>query len=622
MAETIIKIAPAPRAGLPAGTRLSDGAYEIEKIIAAGGMGEVYRGRLVETDDPVAIKMIKPEFAGDEAILSLFRKEASALHSLSHDAIVRYFGIAMDSRLNRHYLAMEFVDGPSLSDRVKQKPLTYEQVTVLRQRVASGLQAAHAKGIIHRDISSDNIILPGGEIAQAKIIDFGIARTTDARHSTVIGSGFAGKYNYVSPEQLGLFGSDVTNRSDIYSLGLVLIEAALGKPLDMSGSQADVVEKRKTVPDLSALDPRLRPLLTRMLQPDPKNRFASMAEVAAFTAPVPKPVGKIAAVAVGAVLLLSGGGAAAYFLMSSPAPTQAEKAEPQSRPPSPARPAEQALAPTPAPAPTPPAPLPATPLPATPALPSPAPSPPQAATPAPPPPAPAPPAPAPQPAAEAFRVPALSAGDRLSRMAKYVRYFDGGPCFYLSPTEMTERKASIDAFSLSDRQVQQFETDFRLVNGIAPQISTAHLSPAQCPAVAFLQRLDTEPVPSNVRFELRQTTLRPGQRLQGQIEGMGDRSVTLLTVSDKGRLKILPTPRRERGNTVIDLHVDDDDDTAPGSKLLIAVAASKPLTSLEGLASAKTATAWEALPAVLEEALKRNDAAATFAVPKLIRIER
>jgi len=215
MAETIIKAAVNVRTGLPAGTRLSDDTYELEKVIAAGGMGEVYRGRLVETGDPVAIKMIKPEFAGDEAILSLFRKEASALYSLSHDAIVRYFIFSVDKRLSRPYLAMEYVDGPSLNDRIKQSPLTFDQLNTLRQRVASGLQAAHDKGIIHRDMSSDNIILPGGNIATAKIIDFGIARTQDIRHATVIGSGFAGKFNYVSPEQLGLFGSEVSaaNRS-------------------------------------------------------------------------------------------------------------------------------------------------------------------------------------------------------------------------------------------------------------------------------------------------------------------------------------------------------------------------------------------------------------------------
>jgi serine/threonine protein kinase len=632
MAETVIKLAPTPRTGLPAGTRLSDGAYEIEKMIAAGGMGEVYRGRLVETDDPVAIKMIKPEFAGDEAILSLFRKEASALHTLSHDSIVRYFGIAVDSRLNRHYLAMEFVDGPSLSDRVKQKPLSYDEVTVLRERVASGLQAAHNKGIIHRDISSDNIILAGGDIGGAKIIDFGIARTTDTRHSTVIGSGFAGKYNYVSPEQLGLFGSDVTNRSDIYSLGLVLAEAALGKPIDMSGSQAEVVEKRKVVPDLSALDARLRPLLSKMLQPDPKNRFASMAEVAAWAAPAPKSVGKIVALA-GVALVLCGGGAAAYFLMSGPSGQTAKKPEPpvQAATPAPPKPTEQALTPTAPPPPTPakppeqvltptvpPAPKPPEPAPVpTPPPPTPAPAkPPEQALA--PPPAPTPP---PPPATEAFRLPALNAAERTARMLKYVRYFDGGPCFFLSPTDVTDRKAAIDVFSLADQQVQQFETDFRLVNGIAPQVSTAHLTAAQCPGVAFLQRLDPDPAPGGLRLDLRQTVVRPGQRLQGQIEGLGDRTAALLVIGDKGRLKVLPL-RRERGNAVIDARIDDDDDTVPSSKLVIAVAGAKPLTSLETLASAKTAMAWEALPGVLEEALKRNDPTATLAVPKLIRIER
>jgi serine/threonine-protein kinase len=234
---------------------------------------------------------------------------------------------------------------------------------------------------------------------------------------------------------------------------------------------------------------------------------------------------------------------------------------------------------------------------------------------------PAPPVQQPPPAVEAFRVPTLSAADRVARMLKYVRYFDGGPCFFLSPTDVTDRKAAIDAFGPSGQQVQQFETDFRLVNGIAPQISAAQLAPAQCPAIAFLQRLDSDFTPS-LHFELRQATLRPGQRLQGYIEGVGERTVALLVVGDKGRLKVLPPLRRERGNAVIDVRIDDDDDTVPGSKLLIAMTGSKPFVSLEALTSAKAAMAWEALPAVLEEALKRNDPAATLAVPKLIRIER
>jgi serine/threonine-protein kinase len=593
MAETIIRVGTNVRTGLPAGTRLSDDTYELEKVIAAGGMGEVYRGRLVETGDPVAIKMIKPEFAGDEAILSLFRKEASALYSLSHDAIVRYFIFSVDKRLSRPYLAMEFVDGPSLTDRIKQAPLTFDQLNTLRQRVAAGLQAAHDKGIIHRDISSDNIILPGGNIATAKIIDFGIARTQDLRHATVIGSGFAGKFNYVSPEQLGLYGSEVSNRSDIYSLGLVLAEAARGKPLDMSGSQAEVVEKRKKVPDLTSIDVRLRPLLTRMLQPDPKNRFASMAEVVAWAPPSRKAGSTIAIAAGAALVVLGGGGAAAYFFMSGPtSPTQAER---KIEPAAPARPADQAaLAPAPAP----------------PSLSATQPSTPTTTATAQP-----PPAPQAQPAPEPLRLPALTAGDRTARMFQYVRYFDGGPCFYASPTEITDRKAAIDVFGLSDQQVQHFDADFRLVNGIAPQITMARLTAAQCPAVAFLQRLDPDPAKS-FRFDLRQTTLRPGQRLQGQIEGVGDRNISILAVGDSGRVKLLPAPRRERGNAVIDARIDDDDNAVPGSKLLIAIASTRPYT-LDG-----KPMAWESLPALLTEVSKRNEQASVIAVPKLVRIER
>src|SRR5258708_19239353 len=112
-------------------------------------------------------------------------------------------------------------------------------------------------------------MIPRGECARGKIIDFGIARATQLSEHTIIGGGFAGKYNYVSPEQLGLFGADVRAKSDIYSLGLVLVEALTGQPIDMGGSQAAILDKRRKVPDLGALDLRIRPLLARRLQPDP-----------------------------------------------------------------------------------------------------------------------------------------------------------------------------------------------------------------------------------------------------------------------------------------------------------------------------------------------------------------
>ncbi|MFJ5368705.1 serine/threonine-protein kinase, partial [Bosea sp. CER48] len=271
----------APRPNARIGSRLN-GIYEIESLIAVGGMGEVYKGRAIQTGDAVAIKMIRPDMALDEAVIALFRREAAALHNLYNEAIVRYYVFAIDPATETPYLAMEFVDGQPLSERIRQQPLSSEEANILRQRVGPGLHAAHRLGIVHRDISPDNIILPGGDPSRAKIIDFGIARSSLLGEGTVIGSGFAGKYNYVSPEQLGLYGGEVTGRSDMYSFALVLAEAVTGRPIDMGGSQVQILDKRRRLPDLSAVDARLRPLLARMLAPDPNDRPADMAEVAAW----------------------------------------------------------------------------------------------------------------------------------------------------------------------------------------------------------------------------------------------------------------------------------------------------------------------------------------------------
>jgi serine/threonine protein kinase len=270
------------------GTRLNN-VYEIERLVAQGGMGEVYRGFNIQTGDPVAIKMIRPEFANDPEIFDLFRREASILHSFTHDAIVRYFVFSVDPQLERAYLAMEFVEGPSLKKRLGSGPLSLAEVRILQKRVASALEAAHQHSVVHRDISPDNLIMPDGDVRSAKVIDFGIARARRAGEETILGGGFAGKLNYASPEQLGLAGGDVTAKSDIYSFGLVLAEALLGRPIDMAGSQAEMVDKRRVVPaELSWVEPTIRPLLQAMLQPLPENRPSSMAEVAAWEPSVPK----------------------------------------------------------------------------------------------------------------------------------------------------------------------------------------------------------------------------------------------------------------------------------------------------------------------------------------------
>jgi hypothetical protein len=313
-----------PRSRVAPGTTLN-GIYRIDHPIAAGGMGEIYKGYAIQTGDAVAIKMIRSDLAENESALALFRKEASSLHNLQHEAIVRYYLFSIDPQLGRAYLAMEFVDGTSLKDHLVRGPLSFEDTQILQQRIASGLHSAHKLGIIHRDVAPDNVILPGADVGAAKILDFGIARSTKAGEQTIIGSGFAGKYNYVSPEQLGLFGGDVTPKSDIYSFGLVLAECLQGRPIDMNGSQVEVIDKRRVVPDLSAIDPRFRPLLDKMLQPLPENRPATMAEVAAWlpavgkTARSRKPVeagsesqsggkaGMAIAAGLGALALLGGG---------------------------------------------------------------------------------------------------------------------------------------------------------------------------------------------------------------------------------------------------------------------------------------------------------------------------
>ena len=272
--------APAPAAGakpdatLPPGSLLGH-TYRIGAFLARGGMGEVYRARHAELNTEHAIKIILPELANNQRIVDLFRREASVLRNVRHDAVVAYDGVFRDEN-GRLYLVMEFADGPSLSTLMRDRPLDADEVRQLRDRLADGLAVAHDKGVIHRDISPDNVILPGSDLGKAKIIDFGISKAVDPEVKTIIGDDFAGKFSYVSPEQLGMFGGQIDGRSDIYSLGLVLAAAAQGEPLDMGLSPISVIEARRAVPDLSRVPAAVRADLAAMLQPDPAKRPQSM----------------------------------------------------------------------------------------------------------------------------------------------------------------------------------------------------------------------------------------------------------------------------------------------------------------------------------------------------------
>jgi serine/threonine protein kinase len=256
--------------------------YRIEAFLAKGGMGAVYRARHVVLESEHAIKVILSELAEDPQVIALMNQEARTLHTVKNDAVVEYQGLMLDE-FGRRYLVMEFVDGPSLASVIKDRRLGPSEVRVLRDRLARGLGAAHEKGVYHRDVSPDNVILPGGNIDNAKIIDFGIAKSTATGEKTLIGNDFAGKYSYASPEQAGMYGGKVDARSDIYSLGLVLASAAIGfgGKLDMGSTLGGMIEARQKLPDLSRVPAELRDELAAMLRPKPEDRVQTMQAVVA-----------------------------------------------------------------------------------------------------------------------------------------------------------------------------------------------------------------------------------------------------------------------------------------------------------------------------------------------------
>ncbi|HEV2675039.1 MAG TPA: protein kinase [Aliidongia sp.] len=281
------KIAPS-LASITTGAILAH-TYEIEALLARGGMGEVYRARHTELGSQHAIKVILPALASEARFISLFQEEARKLRRVRDDAVVGYEGLFLDENGLR-YLVMEFVDGPSLAQVMTQRRLSTAELLQLRDRIARGLAAAHEKGIYHRDISPDNIILVEDRADQAKIIDFGIAKSTEPGDRTVVGQDFAGKYSWVSPEQLGLYGGKVDGRSDIYSLGLVLAAAVIGRPLPMGNSPISVIEARRAVPDLSQVPEELRPVIAPLLEPNPEDRPQSMRDLLAGVPAPTRPV--------------------------------------------------------------------------------------------------------------------------------------------------------------------------------------------------------------------------------------------------------------------------------------------------------------------------------------------
>lgn len=255
--------------------------FEVKRFLARGGMGEVFEGVNIASGERVAIKVILPELAADPNVMAMFQKEAQALTNLSHPAVVRYRGFALEPQLGVYYIATGFIDGRNLSDIVGKSTFNEDELYALTRRLAEGLKEAHELGVVHRDISPDNVILDEDRLDRPKIIDFGIVKETDPGSKTIIGDGFAGKPSYVAPEQLGDFDKQIGPWSDVYSLALVTLALAQGRKPDLGGLPAESIMKRRNGVDTNEIPDRLRPVIDAMLVADPQARLRSMDAVIA-----------------------------------------------------------------------------------------------------------------------------------------------------------------------------------------------------------------------------------------------------------------------------------------------------------------------------------------------------
>ncbi|MEQ8274137.1 MAG: protein kinase [Deltaproteobacteria bacterium] len=258
--------------------------FRIERRIGSGGMGTVYRGRDLESGAPVAVKRLDIRGKHDQ---ERFLREASVLADLDHPGIVRYVAHGLTEE-KEHYLAMEWVDGVTLFERLAEGPLSVVGAVKLGARIADALSIAHRHGIVHRDIKPPNLLLPGGDLASVKLLDFGVARITGASTgpSMTRTGALIGTPGYMAPEQArGEKGLD--HRADIFSLGSVLYEALTGRP-PFSGTNVmavlakilleEAVPIRDARPDVPHV---LELLITRMLAKDPEQRPARIEEVLA-----------------------------------------------------------------------------------------------------------------------------------------------------------------------------------------------------------------------------------------------------------------------------------------------------------------------------------------------------
>lgn len=262
------------------GTKLAD-RYLIEELVGVGGMCNVYRAFDAEALQTVAVKMLRDEYAADEEYLRRFRNESRAINALSHPNIVKIYDVVLDAP--NPYLVMEYVSGITLKEYIdREKPLPGRTAANIAGLVLTALQCAHENGIVHRDVKPQNIMVT--EKGEVKVMDFGIARFAMSQSHTIDGNAI-GSVHYISPEQA--LGGAVDQRTDIYSVGVILFEMLCGRlPFDGESPVSVALQQVEQNPKaLRSLNPNvpvgLEQITLHAMAKNPDDRYADCGEMIA-----------------------------------------------------------------------------------------------------------------------------------------------------------------------------------------------------------------------------------------------------------------------------------------------------------------------------------------------------